>query len=400
MSATGAGAEWRRGWRVVAASAVGVGTGAGLYQYLSSLFVEPLEATFGWDRGEIGSAAALGLLGALAAPLVGRIADGYGVRRVATLCILVVAAAHVALSMMTGPIWQFMAGIAVIGIAAPGCTGLVYSRAVNGWFDQGRGLALGVMSSGLSVATLLLSPLVAMVIADHGVRGGYLAMAAITALVGLPIVLLGVREPPPRLEPHPPLAAPADGLRAALRRPAFWLLAAIMFLVNAPAAGVLTQLVPLLTAKGLSVGAAAGHLALFAGAVLVGRIGIGWMFDRLSPKHVAAAVTLLGAGGCLLLLSPVPAAFAAAALLLVGLLQGAETDVLGYFVARLFGRTGYGAIYGALFTASLLGTAVGIVGFGGLFAATGGYDLALALAAAVLAVAAGLYLLAPRMVHR
>lgn len=385
---------------MVAASAVGVGTGAGLYQYLSSLFVEPLEAAFGWDRGEIGSAAALGLLGALAAPVVGRIADGYGVRRVATLCILVVATTHVALSMMTGPIWQFMAGIAVIGVAAPGCTGLVYSRVVNGWFDHGRGLALGVMSSGLSIATLLLSPLVAAIIADHGVRGGYLALAAITALIGLPIVLLGVREPPPQIEPHPPLVAPADGLRAAVRRPAFWLLAAIMFLVNAPAAGVLTQLVPLLTAKGLSVAAAAGYLALFAGAVLAGRIGIGWLFDRLSPKHVAAAVTLAGAAGCALLLSPVPAAFAAAALLLVGLLQGAETDVLGYFVARLFGRAGYGAIYGALFTASLLGTAAGIVGFGQLFAATGDYDIALALAAGVLALAAGLYLLAPRLVHR
>ncbi len=400
MNPVGARDEWRRGWRVVAASAVGVGTGAGLYQYLSSLFVAPLEAAFGWDRGEIGSAAALGLLGALAAPVVGRIADGYGVRRVATLCILVVAATHVALSMMTGAIWQFMAGIAVIGIAAPGCTGLVYSRAVNGWFDQGRGLALGVMSSGLSIATLLLSPLVAAVIAEHGIRGGYLALAAITALVGLPIVRLGVREPPPRIEPHPPLAAPADGLRPALRRPAFWLLAAIMFLVNAPAAGVLTQLVPLLIDKGLSAEAAAGYLALFAGAILAGRLGVGWLFDRLSPRHVAAAVTLAGAIGCLLLLSSVPLGLAAAGLLLVGLLQGAETDVLGYFVARLFGRSGYGAIYGALFTASLLGTAAGIVGFGRLFAATGGYDVALGLAAGVLALAGGLYLLAPRLGRR
>ena len=95
-----------------------------------------------------------------------------------------------------------------------------------------------------------------------------------------------------------------------------------------------------------------------------------------------------------------PVSLAIAALLLVGLLQGAETDVLGYFVARLFGRTGYGAIYGALFTASLLGTAAGIVGFGRLFSATGGYDIALGLAAGVLALAAGLYLLAPRLLRR
>lgn len=396
MSAASAQGEWRRGWAVVAASAVGVGTGAGLYQYMSSLFVGPLEATFGWDRGEIGTAAALGLLGALAAPLVGRITDRHGVRRVATVCILILAATHVALSMMTGAIWQFMAGIAVIGVVAPGCTGLVYSRAVNGWFDRGRGLALGITASGLSIATLALSPLVAAVIAELGVRGGYLALAAIAALIGLPVVLLGVREPPPRIEPHPPLAVPAEGLREALRTPAFWLLAAIMFLVNAPAAGVLTQLVPLLTGKGLTAPAAATYLALFAASVLAGRIGIGWLFDRSSARHVAAAVTLAGAGGCLLLQAPVPVAFAGAGIVLVGLLQGAETDVLGYFVARLFGRTAYGAIYGVLFTISLLGTAAGIVGFGRLFTLTGGYDVALGVAAGLLAVAGGLYLLAPR----
>lgn len=46
-------AEWRTGWSVVLSSAIGIGTGAALYQYVSSLFIAPLESELGWSRGDI-----------------------------------------------------------------------------------------------------------------------------------------------------------------------------------------------------------------------------------------------------------------------------------------------------------------------------------------------------------
>jgi predicted MFS family arabinose efflux permease len=387
--------EWRHGWPTVCGAAVGVGTGAALYQYVSSLFIEPLEATFGWTRADIGDAAALGLLGALSAPLVGRLADRHGVRPVAFVCILLIGAAHLGLASMTGQLWQFMLGTAVIGAAAPGCTALVYSRAVNARFDRGRGFALGVAASGLSVATLVVSPGLAWVIAAYGFRAGYATLAAIAVIVGLPVVMALVREPDAGLD-----AARSGGvfgrrLAPALRTRGFWLLAAIMLLVNMPAAGVLTQLAPLLGAKGLSATAASIYLALFAAAVLAGRLGVGWLFDRLSARRVAAAVTMLGAAGCLVLLSGVPVGFAAIGVVLVGLVQGAEVDVLAYFTSRLFDRRIYGAIFGMLFTVSLMGTAAGFVLFGRLFTATGSYDGALVVSAVVLTLASLLYHLMP-----
>lgn len=395
-SAATTGGEWRRGWPVVCGAAVGVGTGAALYQYVSSLFIEPLEAAFGWTRADIGDAAALGLLGALSAPLVGRIADRHGVRRVAVVCIVVIGLAYLGLASMTGALWQFMLGTAVIGAAAPGCTALVYSRAVNAWFDRGRGFALGVTASGLSVATLLLSPGLAWVIAEHGFRAGYVALAAIAVMVGLPIVVMLVREHGPHRHEAEAPPGTKGGLGPTLRTGRFWLLAGIMFLVNMPAAGVLTQLVPLLGGKGLSGPAASLYLALFAAAVLTGRIGVGWLFDRRSAKRVAGAATLAGAAGCLLLTSGVPVGLAAVGVILVGLVQGAEVDVLAYFTSRLFDPRAYGAIFGVLFTISLLGTAAGFVAFGRLFTASGSYDAALVVSAAVLALASLLYQLMPR----
>src|SRR5687768_5612875 len=98
--------EWRRGWPVVLGAAAMTGTGSGLYQNLSSLFVPALEAVTDASRGEIAGAAAFGLLGALAAPFVGRLADRIGVLAVLFVSALGIGAAHVWFSAMS-TLWQF-----------------------------------------------------------------------------------------------------------------------------------------------------------------------------------------------------------------------------------------------------------------------------------------------------
>jgi predicted MFS family arabinose efflux permease len=185
--------------------------------------------------------------------------------------------------------------------------------------------------------------------------------------------------------------------RAALRTRGFWLLALAMVLINAPTTGILTQLDPLLSGKGVEAGPIVLYIALYSVSVLFGRIGVGMLFDRISAKHVAAVVALGGAGGALLLTAPAPNAAIPLAIVLVGLLQGSETDVLAWFVSRLFGQAHYSAIYGALVLASLLGTAGGVVGFGRLYDYSQNYDIALVGAAVMLAGAAFTYLLLPRI---
>ena len=108
--------EWGRGWHVVAASGLGLGVGAALFQYVSSLFIPSLEAAFGWSRGDISLAAAIGLLGALSAPFIGIVADRVGARLVAAVCLSAVALAHLGLASMTGELWQFIVGVGVISI--------------------------------------------------------------------------------------------------------------------------------------------------------------------------------------------------------------------------------------------------------------------------------------------
>jgi hypothetical protein len=78
-------------------------------------------------------------------------------------------------------------------------------------------------------------------------------------------------------------------------------------------------------------------------------------------------------------------------------MQGAEADVLAFFLSRLFGLRAYNTIYGVFFTVSILGSALGIVGYGKLYDATQNYDLALALSGSMLGLAAALYFLMPRL---
>jgi predicted MFS family arabinose efflux permease len=389
-------AEWRRGWPVVASSAIGIGTGAALYQYVSSLFIAPLQGDFGWSRGQISLLGATALVGAFTAPLIGRLADRYGVRPVAIAATITIALAFAGLAAQDGSIAIALAFMILFGLAVPGTTGVVYSRAVSGWFRAdkggGRGLALGVMSSGISIAALIATPIIAAIIAVHGYRGGYLALAAAALFIGLPAILIGLREPA-RAAVEPVHAAPDESPAGLFRTRRFWLLVAIMFLVNVPSTGILTQLAPLLTGKGFSTGTAAALMAAYAASVLVGRIGIGWLFDRLPAPRVAFAVTFIAALGCTTFHSATPVAFVYAGVVTVGLMQGAETDVLAYFVGRMFPLKHFSAVYGGVVTASLFGTATGIVGFGALHDATQSYDLALMIAAVMLMTVAALYLL-------
>lgn len=392
-------AEWRNGWPVVAVAAAGMATGAGLYHYVSSLFIFALEAEFGWSRGDISNAAAFGLLGTFSAPIIGRMADRWGARRIAMACILGMAACFLALSAMSGVYWHFLAITAVLGVAAPGCTTLIYGQAVNSWFDHGKGMALGITAAGMSVGAMLFSPLVRAMIAQHGSSGGYLTLAALMGCIALPLVAIGLKEKHP-LEASKAQAAQPFGTAVdkpswySANRRAFWVLAIAIFAANAPAAGVLTQFEPLVAQRGID--APTPYLTLFAIAVLIGRIAIGGLFDRFDARHVAALVTLGGIAGSALLTSGAPVMLVPLAIVLIGFLQGAETDVLAYFVARHFAAHSFGSVYGTLLSISMIGTAAGVIGFGQLFDQYGSYDIALVAAAVLLLPALMAYLLLPR----
>lgn len=386
MSASAPASEWRQHWKVVLGAAIGMGTAFSLYQYVSSLFLKELAQDFGWTRGQVSGAFAMGLFGALLAPVVGRIVDWVGVRPVAITCTLLLGGVYVGLANMPGELPVFFGLIALMAIVGTGCGALAYTRAVNSWFVRNRGLALGLTIGGVSLFAILMPPILNAVMSAYDWRAGYYTLAAAAVLIGLPIVILTVRErreaEAGALDADPAHASGASFAEAIRSRP-YWLLFAAMILVNVAGAGLLSQLAPLLTDRGLSGATAAWLLSAFGVAVLVGRVGAGFLVDRTSPIGVAFVLTgIAPAIGCGLLLwagAPPEAVLgvAIAAVVLLGLQQGAEMDLLGYFVARYFGMKAYSAIFGSMITAIAVSSAAGVALFGQTFDRTGSYDAAL-----------------------
>jgi nitrate/nitrite transporter NarK len=392
-----ASTEWRRGWTVVLGVAIAAGTGGGLFFYISSLFIEGLTQEFGWSRGEIAGVFGIAGLGALLSPVIGWLADRYGFRRVAFFCSLGLISLFTAFAFYRGPLIGFLALSACYGFVAVGTAALIYTRPINGWFDKSRGLALGVSTLGVSIFAIVTPPLMHAVMAEHGWRAGYLVLAVLAGGLGLPAMLLLVRNPPREVAGSDAPPAPLEGMTptAAIRTAPFWLMALALAAINGAGTGLLSQLAPLLQDKGLSSASAAQALSMYAAGLIVGRLGCGALIDRLPAARVAAAFTLLPALGCAVLFGggfgALPAlAFGAA--LLIGVQQGAETDVLAWFVARLFGLRCYGAIFGAVLSVGYTGTIVGIVMFGVTHDLTGAYDLALIGAAAAFLLGATAFL--------
>jgi MFS family permease len=386
---SGAMAEFGRGWRPLLASAIGTGSGVtGLAFYGFGVFVLPLVTAFGWTRGEITTAASFLVLGtAFTAPVVGALIDRFGTRRVGLLSMLAGAAGLAALSTIGGSLGAFYAAWFIIALIGGGTTPVVWTRVVNLWFDRGRGLALGIALAGSGVASMLAPPLLTRVIAEHGWQGGYLAMGGFVAFVAVPLIALLLRESPPATVhgvadgvPQPAGVASATGslpgveLAEALRSPVFWKIAISFFVVSGVISALIINLIPLLVDRGLDRTGAAGVAGLMGISVLVGRILIGFLLDRLSASLVAMVVLATCAGGCVILHLPgTPMALVVFSVIMLGLATAAEVDLVAYLSSRYFGLRAYGRIYGWQLTSFYLGAALGPVVAGVAYDSFGNY---------------------------
>jgi len=161
-------------------------------------------------------------------------------------------------------------------------------------------------------------------------------------------------------------------------------------------------MVAMLTDRGSSVQAAALGSSLLGVALLIGRVGTGYLLDRVFAPRLAA----LFFGGSplefgLLWMSNVTA-MALGGAFLIGLGMGVEVDIIAYLISRYFGLRSSGKIYGLAFGAYVLAGALGPLMMGAGFDLTGSYHAPLAvfflstLVATVLITQIGPYRYYPR----
>ena len=386
--------EWKRSWRQGLAALVAGSLGYSLFSAISSLFVEPLQQQFGWSRGDIALVHSFGLVTAFAAPVVGHLTDRHGVRPVLFAGLLLTALGYVLLSLMRGSLGYYYSAYFLFSLCGMATTGITVTRILSGAFDRTRGTALAIGRSGLAIAGAIMPMLLFPVILRFGTAGGYLMLAILILLLPLPLIWFWVprrvMDPARRNEAARGQAEPW-GVR--LGMPKVRILIAASVLNYVPVVALLSQMKPLAVDKGLDSVTAVGAVSVMGTAAALGALFSGILVDRFWAPAVAFALNLAPAMGCLLLLQTDvhPAAFYAA-VLMIGLGQGAEIDIVAFMIARYFGLRSYATIYSLSTLGIALGVALGASLIGLSYDRFGNYDAAVMVASASFALAALLYL--------
>ena len=391
-SADGAPGEFSLGWTVLLAALLGVTCGASPIPFnLIAFTVEPLSAEFGWSRTEIIFPATIyGLIASFLAPLFGWMADRYGVRPVAlwSLFAFGIALAAIALTPTSNDqttLYTYYGLWIIVGLVGIGSTPVTWSRTINLWFFKHRGLALGIMLLGTSIAALIIPKIAVWAIAEYGWRNMFAIMALLPLLVALPVAYFLFRDPTPAERPS--AIGDVDGkltgmtLSQTVRGYRFHIMWVSIAIVAGCYAGAFINMPTILADKGLSAQTAASVMGVLGIGILVGRLLTGALLDRFWQGFVAFPLLCLPAITCVILLGDdVSFMMAAAAAFFLGFAAGAESDLIAYLAGRYFGMLHYGKIYGSLYMPFGIASALSSILYAYVRDVTGSYDAILIVA--------------------
>ncbi len=378
------------GWFVVGGAVVGLASGWSALFFTVGAFIQPLQEAFGWQRGQISVGfSVVSLTAVVVSPLLGMLIDRLGVRKVLLPSVamlgLIVASGYA----LTANLWHFYLlwfGVAFLGA---GTSPLSYSRLIVKWFDNRRGLALGIALAGVGIGSAIMPQVVQNITAAYGWREAYLGLGAIVLLVSLPILLLWVRDDPHDMGLEPdghisPGGAGAAGkvisgytARESAGQASFWLMLGLFAMVGLMTAAIIAHLIPLMIDRGASPAQATTAQSILGISLIFGRVFAGYLMDRFFAPHVAVAFLLGPLVGLTLLATGAAGLPAFVASILVGLATGAEFDVMSYLTSRYFGLQSFGQLYGYFFSVFSIGAASGPILMGYTFDLTGEYTVAL-----------------------
>lgn len=348
--------EWRRGWKTVLSGMVGMATGSASAA-VTGVVMHPLIREFGWGRGVVASnvlfcSVAILVLGVPAGMLVSR----FGARRVALFSQVLAIPSMLLIAAAGGAAWTWYAAWAVFAVINVGISPMVWSAAVAGLFDRARGLAMALTLSGGGLAFFVFPPIMVAVERAYGWRAVYLALALVLLAV-LPLLLAFFRGPEDLAQGggadgaagHARPAASGHTLREAFATRQFWQLAAVMLLVASVEGAMVMHLYPILSEAGLERPVAAGIASSMGLAMIVGRLGTGFLLDRLPSSQVYTGSIVLILGACLLArLVEGNATAGAGVALLLGLGAGGTMNATAYVAARYFGLAAFASIFGVM----------------------------------------------------
>jgi predicted MFS family arabinose efflux permease len=395
--------EFRRGWPIVLSAMLGIGLGLSPVPfYTIGIFAPELARTFHWGFGQVMGGLPITTLAVLvASPLVGLLADRFGVRRVALVSVALFGASFMAFAASNGSLVLFYINWGVMAFIGAGTLPITWTRAVNNAFDVRKGFALGLSLLGTGLFGYLVKPFAAAIMAAWGWRVAYVAIGALPLLVALPVAFFGFHDVDARGNVVDRKAAQAERRAAtpgltfaqAIRHWRFWVLALAFLPISFAVGGPIPNMENILKLAGFTPDKIVTLASLIGLSVIGGRVIGGWLIDRIWAPAVALALIGAPAAACWLLAhGPLTYGICALSIIMIGFAAGVEYDLMAFLVARYFGMKSYAAIYGALYGFFAAGAGVAPVVFGQAFDRTHSYAQPLILSAGMLLAGALLLL--------
>ncbi|MBT8083847.1 MAG: MFS transporter [Woeseia sp.] len=392
--------EFRDGWRPLLAATIGTMCGIfTLTNYSQGFFVGPVTSEFGWTAPQFFlSYTVLMCSGLLTGPLVGSLAQKFGLRIVGVVGLIGHSLGYVLLSFNTGSLPLWYATWATLAIMGAGSLPIVWTGVLNDWFAKHRGKAIGITMAGTGLGAFLLPPTVEFLISDYGWRTAYRSIGIGALLISLPIVLALFREKSKATAVHDSSSSPVAGTwgltrHEAMRTTRFWILGSVLFVTVIVVAGLLSNFERIMTEKGFERNAIAQIAAVMGLTVIAGRLLVGALVDRYWAPGVAACIFVLPTVG-LLLLANTEVTFATGMLIavMVGLAAGAELDLLAYLTSKYFGPANYPAIFGVIIAFFTVGAGIAPPLFGAVAQANQGYTTMLQISVGMLVLSILLFI--------
>lgn len=362
-------------WVLVGAGAL-IGCVAAGTMFCLAVFLEPISAATGWSRAGISSAMTIDFLAMGVASFGwGTASDRFGARNVVLAGTVLLGLGLVLASRATSLLeFQLVYGV-LVGLAG-GAFFAPMIATVTTWFDEHRSLAVSLVSAGMGMAPMTVSPFARWLISTYDWRFAMLAIGLGALAVMLPTALL-IRRPPRLADGAPAQGSAAGGkgpsLGATLRSPQFIVLAATFFCCCGAHAGPIFHMVSYAIGCGIPAMAAVSIYSVEGLAGLGGRLLFGLLGDRFGAKPVLIAGLMVQALAI--------AAYAAInrlgefylLALVFGSAYGGVMPLYAVLAREYFDPRIMGAVLGAATLASSLGMAFGPLAGGWIFDATNSY---------------------------
>jgi MFS family permease len=370
-----------RWWYVVTGSLTLL-FGTSTVNVLFNVLGAPLTAEFGWERSVMSNGLSLEtVMVGVSIVVLGFLIDRYGPRTPSVPMSLAFGVGLMLMAALPNNQFMFYALCFVIGAGAGAVNPVAHSTVVSAWFNDRRGLALGILMAGLGACGVLMPFLANWILSWGGWRMTFLVIGALCTIIPAGVYAFITRMP-----------ADHDAERQAARQQGrtageslltiarhyrqFWLLSIAIFLVSSATFGLMSQVVPMTTDKGIDPATAVTILSVVSLASIAARLLVGFLLDRFYAPLIGAVIFALCAVGVYLLISSTAVGLLIVGAALVGLGLGAEGDVAAYMCSRYFPKHSYGRVLGFVYFLYAQGAAFGIFLLGQIQGATGSYSAA------------------------